>query len=193
MPQLGVLDQTAFTAIADGKLSEIVVLIKVSLPYLPGGNPNPEPTPLDARALWDTGATNCAIIKTLVDRLGLPKVGKAMVSHADGESTQDVYLLNLYLPNRLMIPMIRATECKSARGNFDFIIGMDVIALGDFALTHADGKSCVSFIVPPSRKIDYVNEIEQMKLARASSGGKIGRNGPCFCGSGKKYKNCHGH
>jgi preprotein translocase subunit SecA len=23
-------------------------------------------------------------------------------------------------------------------------------------------------------------------------GGKIGRNDPCFCGSGKKYKNCHG-
>lgn len=21
---------------------------------------------------------------------------------------------------------------------------------------------------------------------------KIGRNDPCFCGSGKKYKNCHG-
>jgi preprotein translocase subunit SecA len=24
------------------------------------------------------------------------------------------------------------------------------------------------------------------------SGPKIGRNDPCFCGSGKKYKNCHG-
>jgi len=23
-------------------------------------------------------------------------------------------------------------------------------------------------------------------------GEKIGRNDPCFCGSGKKYKNCHG-
>ncbi|WP_408917418.1 SEC-C metal-binding domain-containing protein, partial [Caldifermentibacillus hisashii] len=21
---------------------------------------------------------------------------------------------------------------------------------------------------------------------------KIGRNDPCWCGSGKKYKNCHG-
>ena len=28
--------------------------------------------------------------------------------------------------------------------------------------------------------------------ARASGGGKVGRNQPCPCGSGKKYKRCHG-
>jgi preprotein translocase subunit SecA len=26
----------------------------------------------------------------------------------------------------------------------------------------------------------------------APSGPKIGRNDPCFCGSGLKYKKCHG-
>jgi preprotein translocase subunit SecA len=25
-----------------------------------------------------------------------------------------------------------------------------------------------------------------------AQGQKIGRNDPCFCGSGKKYKRCHG-
>ncbi|HBY60036.1 MAG TPA: zinc chelation protein SecC [Solibacterales bacterium] len=28
--------------------------------------------------------------------------------------------------------------------------------------------------------------------AASSNGGKIGRNDPCPCGSGKKYKKCHG-
>jgi preprotein translocase subunit SecA len=28
--------------------------------------------------------------------------------------------------------------------------------------------------------------------AKNASGQKIGRNDPCFCGSGKKYKRCHG-
>jgi hypothetical protein len=28
--------------------------------------------------------------------------------------------------------------------------------------------------------------------APARSGPKIGRNDPCWCGSGKKYKKCHG-
>jgi preprotein translocase subunit SecA len=28
--------------------------------------------------------------------------------------------------------------------------------------------------------------------AGAGAAGKIGRNDPCWCGSGKKYKRCHG-
>jgi preprotein translocase subunit SecA len=28
--------------------------------------------------------------------------------------------------------------------------------------------------------------------AKAANGKKLGRNDPCFCGSGKKYKRCHG-
>ena len=27
---------------------------------------------------------------------------------------------------------------------------------------------------------------------KTAEGKKIGRNDPCFCGSGKKYKKCHG-
>ena len=34
---------------------------------------------------------------------------------------------------------------------------------------------------------------EERKPKRApAKAQKIGRNDPCFCGSGKKYKNCHG-
>ena len=68
---------------------------------------------------------------------------------------------------------------------------MDIITIGDFALTHADGNSTVSFRVPSARTIDYVKEIEDINL-RMSKKKKIGRNDPCYCGSGKKYKHCHG-
>ncbi|CAG0944383.1 partial Protein translocase subunit SecA, partial [Anaerolineae bacterium] len=29
------------------------------------------------------------------------------------------------------------------------------------------------------------------KPVNAAVGAKLGRNDPCWCGSGKKYKNCH--
>jgi uncharacterized protein YchJ len=29
-------------------------------------------------------------------------------------------------------------------------------------------------------------------IASSAAGGKVGRNDPCLCGSGKKYKHCHG-
>ena len=45
-------------------------------------------------------------------------------------------------------------------------------------------------------------ELEQARMAGAGerqpvqqvvrSGAKVGRNDPCYCGSGKKYKKCHG-
>ena len=33
---------------------------------------------------------------------------------------------------------------------------------------------------------------EQAKVAAAVAGAAVGRNDPCPCGSGKKYKKCHG-
>jgi preprotein translocase subunit SecA len=33
---------------------------------------------------------------------------------------------------------------------------------------------------------------EAPKVQQIISGDKVGRNDPCPCGSGKKYKNCHG-
>ena len=33
---------------------------------------------------------------------------------------------------------------------------------------------------------------EQEKVAPIKVGPKVGRNDPCPCGSGKKYKSCHG-
>ena len=184
-----ILAPSAFTATAKARVTEIVVDVSLSLPYLPNVTAPPEPTPSPARALWDTGATNCAITKAKADQLGLPRTGKAKVGHADGESIQDVYSLNLHLPNKLIIPMVRATECKSAYGNFDFIIGMDIITLGDFALTNLGGISTISFRVPSVRTIDYVKEIAEMN---ARAGQKVGRNSLCYCGSGKKFKHCHG-
>ena len=36
------------------------------------------------------------------------------------------------------------------------------------------------------------NEPADTQLAATSEFGKVGRNDPCPCGSGKKFKNCHG-
>jgi preprotein translocase subunit SecA len=39
---------------------------------------------------------------------------------------------------------------------------------------------------------DYYEPSEQAKQEPVKVGPKVGRNDPCPCGSGKKYKNCHG-
>ncbi len=45
---------------------------------------------------------------------------------------------------------------------------------------------------PAQRQAATAPQGEQQKPMPAKAGLKIGRNDPCPCGSGKKYKNCHG-
>ena len=139
------------------------------------------------KALWDTGATNCVITDTLAKKLNLIPISKRSVKHADGISLANVYLIDLHLPNEVTFRGGTVTECKDT-GSFDFIIGMDIITKGDFAITNVDGTSTFSFRIPSTEKIDFVkNESSNLTLAPT-----IGRNAKCPCKSGKKYKNCCG-
>jgi preprotein translocase subunit SecA len=62
----------------------------------------------------------------------------------------------------------------------------DIAKLSDVKYQHADPKAEVT-----SSTIDHGAAIE-VTSAPIRSGPKIGRNDPCICGSGKKYKNCCG-
>lgn len=43
-----------------------------------------------------------------------------------------------------------------------------------------------------SQDNDYIDPSETVKQEPIKVGPKVGRNDPCPCGSGKKYKQCHG-
>ena len=77
-------------------------------------------------------------------------------------------------------------ECEDGHP-FEAIIGMDIITRGDFAITHNQGEMVVSFRVPSIKAIDYVAEHNELNASP-----KVGRNELCPCGSGTKYKRCHG-
>jgi preprotein translocase subunit SecA len=46
--------------------------------------------------------------------------------------------------------------------------------------------------VPPSARQLRTNREEPAGAAKPAAQAAVGRNDPCPCGSGKKYKNCHG-
>jgi len=73
-------------------------------------------------------------------------------------------------------------------GDIDVVIGMDIPGVGDFAVTHHNGRTTFSFCCPSRREIDFAAELTDQDKARY----KAGRNDQCPCGSGKKYKKCHG-
>ena len=177
-----------FTQKSNGLAKEISSKILISVPEADyeGVSPN---NPVEYRAIWDTGATRTVITEQVVQDLGLMITGFRKIWTVGGRRDATEHRIDIFLPNRLQvieIPVLRG--CISDK--YDVLIGMDIITMGDFAFTNFGGHSTFSFRIPSLQSIDlaedYVSNKAQYNVA------KIGRNAPCPCGSGKKYKYCHG-
>ena len=123
----------------------------------------PQPIKKQYLCIWDTGATGTVITKNVIDGLGLQPSGKVTV-HVVGSSDSareyetNTYLVNLYLPNNVVI---YARAAESSITGCDVLIGMDVIGLGDFAVTNHNQKTTWTFRLPSCDEIDFVKEIEE--------------------------------
>jgi hypothetical protein len=140
-----------------------------------------------ARALWDTGAMSTAITPALAKKLGLKVVSRTKMTTPSGTSDCNQYFITLLLPNKVEIKDVLVLEAIPA--NCDILIGMDIIAMGDFAVSHFEGKTVFSFRIPSMQHIDF---IKHSYFQPTVNDKKQNRNDDCACGSGKKYKNCCG-
>jgi len=145
------------------------------------------------KALWDTGATNSVITPNAAVLLGLKPSGVANVNHAGGSSLVNTYIVDIVLINNLHFRSVKVSECSDVVGNFDCIIGMDIIARGDFSFTNVGGISVFSFRLPSLETVDYVKDIyECQKYDKIAALWALKGNSKCPCGSSKNFKNCHG-
>lgn len=148
------------------------------------------------KAIWDTGATNTVITKEVVSRLGLVSSGFTQVNTAsENNKTTNTYLVDLKLKSDVTISTVQVTEgvILSEKG-IDCLLGMDIISIGDFSITNFEGRTMMSFRIPSSHKLDFVEKLnsETAIINRHFHSGK-NLNHMCSCGSGKKFKNCHGN
>jgi len=110
-------------------------------------------------AIWDTGATNSVITQNVVNSFGLQPITMTLVSGVGGDEMAEVYLVNIYLPNKVLFPHIRVTKGKLR--DADMLIGMDIMNQGDFAVTNRGGITKFSFRVPSEADIDFVQQHRQ--------------------------------
>ena len=186
----------AFTARAKCRANVIISPVAVSQAFHPFSK-NP-PTPVEFQAIWDTGASGTAITQKVVDKCKLKPIGMANVNTAGGQIRTNVYLINLFLPNKVAFHALRVTETRGEiAGGVDLLIGMDIIGSGDFAITCKDGNTTFSYRFPSCESIDFMEhkkstKVDTVDISPPAVTGKVGRNDPCPCGSGKKYKKCCG-
>jgi hypothetical protein len=171
----------SFTVTAQKRLSVLSTEARIAAAF----DPKSPPAAVNYAkfiAIWDTGATNTVITANVVAACGLKPVGMTKVRTAGGERDCEVYLVNVALPNGVGFAGVRVTKGELGTGA-DVLIGMDIIGGGDFAVTGAGGKTVFSYRYPSVEHIDFVQQAVP----------SVGRNDPCPCGSGKKYKKCHGN
>lgn len=177
------LPNQAFTARATGRLLKLITEVEVFPPFAFNTPPTQGRKYL---ALYDTGATHSAISPKVVQDLSLPSIRATSVGVGGGFIPTTSHLVNIALPNRLMVSQAQVAKLLVPSGE-DVIIGMDIMGLGDFAVTHYGGNTVFSFCVPSRKCIDFVADIDSYNKSHPPS-----KNALCPCGSGKKYKSCHG-
>ena len=118
-------------------------------------------------ALWDTGATGSCISKQIINDLNLKPINIVKTHHAGGTSFVNLYLVNILLPNGVMIGNVKVTEAQlveSDAGNdperMHILIGMDVIGNGDLAVTNLENTT-MSFRIPSVETIDFVPQAKE--------------------------------
>ena len=109
-------------------------------------------------AIWDTGATGTGINILLGKKLNLEPIGRNTVRGAHGKKEVEIYAINIQLDNTIFKKI--AVAGLDLGDKTDIIIGMDIITLGDFAISNAHGKTTFTYVVPPfNEKIDFVEKV----------------------------------
>ena len=119
----------------------------------------PHPDVVQFKAIWDTGASCSCISQNVLESLNLPEIDRVTNNTANGSRKAGVYLVNIYLPNKVVFQGVRVIDAKLL--DTDILIGMDIINQGDFAITHKKGNTWMTFQIPSSHNIDFVEEIER--------------------------------
>jgi hypothetical protein len=146
--------------------------------------------------IWDTGAEKSVITQKIVDALGLQPTGIGDNQTAGGIVKAQKYMVTFGLPPDIIIEGAEVSALPLP-SHCDVLIGMDIIGLGDFSITNHNGDTCMSFRVPSMHEIDFVKNVNFIAKGTPASTiqkstPQLGRNDLCHCGSGKKFKHCHG-
>lgn len=135
---------------------------------------NAIPKPCQSKAIWDTGATASVVTQSVVDACSLKATGMVQVHGVSGAHVSETYLVDIRLPNGVVIHQVKVTKGILPTGT-NVLIGMDVISLGDFAVTNMGGKTVFSFRIPSITHIDFVQEHNAAALSMSHGGTSANR------------------
>jgi hypothetical protein len=151
------MNSQAFTVSSNGILDTIITPISFRQSQNLCCRFNLKGNTVDILALWDTGAQGSCVNNRVAKLLGLTSIAQCEVAGINGIHRSNIYLADIMLPNNLIVTDVQVTEFFN-KEEYDAIIGMDIIALGDFSISNYDKKTMISFRVPPGKPVDFTKE-----------------------------------
>ena len=151
---------SAFTTYGDGLLRQLSNEVTIRC----------EDKDLHVKAVWDTGATSSCISNHVVEELSLIATGKTKIHTPSGEAERNTYLVDLRLPNDVLIKDLVVIDSEIGSQSIGVLIGMDVIGMGDFAVSNFGDKTVFSFRIPSDKRTDYVAELRKSQLIGPTHG-----------------------
>ncbi len=127
---------------------------------------------MEVIAQWDTGASGSCISQKVIQVLKPARTGLRTVLTPTGSDVRGMYLLDLVLPNNVRVSDVPVVDTEIGDQGIDVLIGMDIISMGDFAVSNFDGKLVFTFRVPSIKRTDYVAEAKADAIKA-----KIGQHG----------------
>ena len=106
-------------------------------------------------AIWDTGATHTGITTRVVRECGLIPTSVVEVTGVHGTQRTNAYLIDVYLPNKVVVQEVAAVESPALAGDDDVLIGMDIISLGDLAVSNFQDRTTFTFRMPSLAECDF--------------------------------------
>ena len=150
------MEPRAFTFSSNGRLSELRTDVGIK-PHRAATNQSI----FECQAIWDTGATSSVIPSQVVESLGLKPVDVGQFKGFDGKSILcPIYLVDIALPNKFIVPGVPVAGGPNITGA-EALIGMDIISLGDFAVTNLKSKTQFTFRMPSMAKLDFMKDIRR--------------------------------
>lgn len=113
------------------------------------------------RAIWDTGCAITTVKTSILEELELEARDCIDVNTVMGTAKFPVYYVDLLLPGGIALRSIKVIAGN--QNACDVLIGMDIISLGDFAITNLSGNTTFSFQLPSELVIDFCNQNEAEK------------------------------
>jgi len=138
---------------------------KVSIIPISSADKTLQNMPVDLKVIWDTGASLTFIKPKVRDQLKLRIFGSEtsiFVAGIGGKVKADLTTMSIALTDSFILECL-PVYIVDFPINYDMVIGMNIISMGDFSVNNTDSKTSFSFIMPPlPDRLNYADIADEL-------------------------------